>query len=268
MRFPILLALALAAQPLIGSELGTWDLMETEEHSNIWSDYSEARPDKHPDAWLVSNLARFDGSEIMLKSSGGAMLRWVTTKQMRYLYATHKGIERVSELKTDLYLTRGDKPNAASGKSDGVSVVYVNFAMLDLIDDDINLWAALLGHEVAHLKLSHGDKRWKRNIPLTVLKTISQAVLVDPLSNMASGVLLDGVSAKFSRDDERQSDYLGVIWATQADFDPYGASRLHARMSAASSQFSIPFLGSHPGGPERIKTLSDLAGRLSKKSEL
>ena len=242
-----------------------WNLPEDSGLSD-WSDYTEATPDLHPDAWFVSSLAKFDGEEIQLRSSNGALLRWVSVDELRVLNNVHRDIQRVSETRASLFITRGDTPNASAGQRNEQNIVFVNFAMFDLIDGDPNLWAALLGHELAHLKLKHGESQAKAGMPIKILKTVSNAVLNNPLANIASSTLLDSVTAKFSRDDERQSDYMGVIWAIEADYDSHGAAQLHRRMSERSRSHPLPFLSSHPSSPERIETLEALGSRLSKSS--
>lgn len=229
-----------------------------------WSDFVEARPDIFPDAWLVSKLAAVQGQEVMLRSSNHAMLRWVPLERMRRLDAVKRRIERVAEMEVALYLTRGDSPNAAAGIREGEKTVFVNFGMLDIIEDRESEWAALLGHEIAHLKLEHADKQSRANLPLTVLKTVSQTVLAaDPLASVASGLLFDGVGLKFSRDHEREADYVGVIWAVEADFNAYGAASLHEKMNARTTGHPLPFLSSHPSSAERVENLRKLADRLT-----
>jgi len=248
-----------------GSEVGSWDLDATDDDSNVWSDYAEAKPDIYPDAWQVKKLAAFEGDEIMLRSSAGALLRWVSHQELADLNSAFKKIQKVSETKAFLYLMQGDSPNAAAGEREGQNVVFVNFAMMNLIGDNQSLWAALLGHELAHLKLAHGEQRAKRSIPLSILKNIGKAVVADPLSNMASGLLFDSVGASFSRKAETQADYMGVIWAIEANYDPFGAVELHRRINDIAKGISIPFLNDHPSGEARIKELDALAQRLSKK---
>lgn len=245
---------------------GEWGHIKSgsESSSERWTDYSEARPDAVPDAWLVSRLARMDGDEVMLRGANGGMLRWMPTRRLRYIYAVQQSIEKAAELEVALYITRGDTPNAAAGMRDGVASVFINFAMFDMIENNVDEWAALLGHEIAHLKLKHIDKQNKRSIPMTILKTVGQAVLAsDPLASTASGLLVDGIGMKFSRDAEREADYMGVIWAVESDYNPYGASYLHEKMTERSVGHPIPFLSSHPSGPERVETLKELADRLS-----
>ncbi len=230
-----------------------WNLPKDSGHKD-WSDYSEASPDIYPDGWSVTTLADFDGVEIQLRGSNGALLRWMDVEQ----------IEIVSETRSALYITRGDTPNASAGIRNGHNTVLVNFAMFDMIDGEADLWAALLGHELAHLKLKHGESQAKKQIPMTVLKTVTAAVINNPLTNIASSTLLDSVTAKFSRDDERQADYMGVIWAIEADHDAYGAVELHRRMKELSPGHPLPFLSTHPSSPERIEKLEALASRLTK----
>ena len=43
-----------------------------------------------------------------------------------------------------------------------VNVVGINFAMLDFLGTDVHMAAALIGHELAHIKLEHGKNRDKK----------------------------------------------------------------------------------------------------------
>lgn len=240
-----------------------WSL-PAESASGDWSDFTEASPDIHPDAWSVAKLAEFNGQEIQLRSSEGALLRWLDAEQVRLLYQVHLDIQEVAETRAALYITRGDTPNASAGLRNGHNTVFVNFAMFDMVDGDRDLWSALMGHEIAHLTLEHGEKQAKKAVPMAVLKAVGAAVLNNPLANMASSTLLDSFSAKFSRDDERQADYMGVIWAVQSGYDPRGAVELHRRMAELGRGHPIPFLSTHPSGPERMENLEGLAERLGK----
>ena len=239
---------------------------QQDDYDNPWSDFSEVRPDVHPDGWSVDRLARFNDTELMLRSSEGAMLRWVSMSQIRVLSNVREDISTRAEQKVDFYIIQGDKPNAAAGYREGVATMFVNFGMMDLIGEDLHMWAALIGHEIAHIKLKHIEDRSNRSVPLAVLKGAAQAALgADRLASTAGGWLIDSVGLKFDRDAERQSDYMGVIWAIEAGFEADGAVRLHMMMSEKSSGPSIPFLRSHPTSRERIDNLEALAERLSPK---
>lgn len=241
-----------------------WSNPDPGDFDNPWSDFAEAKPDVYPDAWSMDKLVKYSDDEIMLRSSNGAMLRWVPMSQINTMEKVRREVSKAAEIRVDFFLTKGEQPNAAAGKREGRPTMFVNFAMMDLIEEDADMWAALIGHEIAHLKLGHIDKHVKRQIPLAILKTLAQtATAGDPLTSTASGLLVDGVGLKFSRDAERQSDYMGVIWSIESGYDAKGAARLHSLMAERSSTFSIPFLASHPSSKERIETLSELADRLS-----
>ena len=240
-----------------------WSIPEESRYGD-WSDYSEASPDIYPDGWSVAALAKTGGLEVQLRSSDGAMLRWIDMEQINTLYKVHRQIQRAAETQANLYITRGDTPNASAGLREGINTVFINFAMFDMINGDPDLWVALIGHEIAHLTLKHGETQAKKKVPLNILKTVGSAVLNNPLTNMASSTLLDSVGAKFSRDDERQADYMGVIWAIQTKHDAHAAVELHRRLGEQGKSHPLPFLSSHPSSPERMENLEVLADRLSK----
>jgi predicted Zn-dependent protease len=236
---------------------------------NHWTDIDDARPDIYPDAWLVANLARSEGDEVQLRTASGGMLRLVETRQQRILYAIQQSIEKAAEIEVELYLMPGDEPNASAGIREGVKTVFINFAMLDMVGAEVAEWAALLGHEVAHLKLDHHADRARRSLPLGIIKNVGQGLLAgDWLASTATGFLIDGIGSKFSRDAEREADYMGVIWAVEKGFDPYGAANLHEKMNERKNAGMIPpFLNTHPSGPERIQSLRSIAGRLAPQTD-
>ena len=57
--------------------------------------------------------------------------------------------------------------------------------MISMIGDDDSEWAALLGHELAHLKLKH-SKEGARKIPLA----IAQGLISEKVENRVLGTLL------------------------------------------------------------------------------
>jgi predicted Zn-dependent protease len=68
---------------------------------------------------------------------------------------------------------------------------------------------------------------------------------------------------RFSRDDEREADRLGVEYAARSGFDPRQVSNFFevlGRLSAANDRETIPgWLSTHPDPPERVKSTRMLA---------
>ena len=217
-------------------------------------------------SWQIKALAKSDQQQQILRARNGTILKRVNTHQMRYIYAVKTSIANVSETEATLILVDGKHPNAFAGKVNGNhNVVGINLAMLDLLGMDMHAMAALLGHEFAHLRLHHRDNRKKRTFGFALLNILGTATLQQlgiPNARSLSDLTFSMIATKYSRDDERQADYLGTIWAVEAGFEAEGAVRLHEALYKASKIHPLPFLSDHPSGPERIITLKRLAKRL------
>ena len=67
-----------------------------------------------------------------------------------------------------------------------------------------------------------------------------------------------GVLLPFSRAHESEADYIGLLLAADAGYDPQEAVRVWQRMQQASGgQQPQEFLSTHPGHETRIKRLSE-----------
>ncbi len=195
-------------------------------------------------SWLVRDLARAPLESIKLRDEKDRLLYTINTKQMVYLYAAMISITDASETLAEFIIIDGEHPNAFAGELEGgQNFVAINFAMLDILGTNLDMVAALLGHELAHLKLNHGEQ-----IKLNSGKDFSVA------------------NTRYSRDNEREADYLGTIWAVEAGYDPKGAVTLQEELYKYSNTItSSGFNASHPSSIERITILKSLVRRLSNK---
>lgn len=216
--------------------------------------------------WNVNQIARQSSRFTTLEDVYGRPLKQVSVGQIRKLRRIFRKLERSSELDARLLIMPGELPNALAGPVDGRNTVAVNFAMWDLVGDRQDEWAAILGHELAHLKLDHFTKGLMRSLPLQLIQKLIKKKTDNTNTHLATDLLARLIDTKYSRDQERQSDYLGAVWAVEAGFSPHGAATLHQRMYELVGNNGIPFLNSHPSGPERIKSLSELALRLDTRS--
>lgn len=231
--------------------------------------YSNANPAADfSNSWQIRALARSDEPQQILRARNGTILKRVDTHQMRYIYAVKSSIADVSETEATLILVNGNQPNAFAGKVNGNhNVIGINMGMLDLLGMDMHAMAAVLGHEFAHLRLHHRDSRIKRTFGFALLKILGAATLQQlgvPSANSLSNLTFSMIDTKYSRDDEREADYLGMIWAVEAGYEAEGGVRLHEALYKASKVHPLPFLSDHPSGPERIITLKRLAKRLGR----
>jgi Zn-dependent protease with chaperone function len=215
--------------------------------------------------WNLEKLAASPNEIVSLKVPNRETPALVETLQLRVIARTFSQMKVASELQPRLLLMSGDQPNAAAGPVGGTPTVLINLGMLKLIGYNPDEWAALLGHELAHLKLDHSSKGQGREIALDLLQVAVNSYFGNGVGTQyGTHIAATLIDSKFSRDQERQSDYLGVIWALESDFSPYGGTSLHTKLLKHSGDKSIPFLSSHPTSSERVKTLSDMADRLTR----
>jgi predicted Zn-dependent protease len=219
-------------------------------------------------AWSVRQLAASDGEFATVGDARGKVLRRVPTSQMRQLYAVMRALEGVAEIEVEFVVVDGEFPNAFAGElQGGRAVVGINFAMLELIALDMHQAAALLGHELAHLKLAHGEKAQANSASSSALGAFGGVVLGSigvPAGAALSSLGVGAMQRDYSRENEREADYLGAVWSTEAGFEAEGAVRLHQSIGRVTGAQQSSFFSSHPSSPERIAALKALAARLSR----
>lgn len=124
--------------------------------------------------------------------------------------------------------------------------------------------AAVMGHEVVHALARHGAERMSQgqltNAALQVAGAAVGSSGGNPLLGQATMAALGagaqvGVLLPFSRSHESEADYIGILLAADAGYDPRESVRLWERMAQASGGGPAEFLSTHPGHDTRIQQL-------------
>lgn len=134
-------------------------------------------------------------------------------------------------------------------------------------------FAGVLGHEIGHITARHGVAQ-QRNAMLGQVGLIAGMVVAPKLADFAEqasqgmGLLL----LKFGRDDERQSDALGVEYSSKIGYDATemaGFFTTLERDQAKSGAQALPdFLSSHPNPGDRHIAVEKLATDWKQKLQL
>jgi len=140
--------------------------------------------------------------------------------------------------------------------------VYVTRGILALMSSEAEL-AAVLGHEIGHVNARHSmsqmSKQQVAQIGLVVGSVVSKTFA--KYAGLA-GAGLQVLFLKYSRDNESQSDALGVGYARAAGYDPADMAVTFAalqKMGDLSGGSSLPgFLSTHPLTPDRIAHVQSL----------
>ncbi len=102
--------------------------------------------------------------------------------------------------------------------------VYVNRGLIERTTK-LNQLAGVLAHEIAHVTMRHSVKQMqtaqRANAGLTlacILTSVCNSGITDAAVQLGGGALF----AKFSRDDETESDRVGIRYLVKAGIDPRG----------------------------------------------
>ena len=126
--------------------------------------------------------------------------------------------------------------------------------------------AAVMGHEIAHAVAKHSVERASRGMLLSTSTKLFDIFSGGKLSqvNRVTGINTVGLLSKigimnpFSRTQETEADYLGMIFASLSGFDVRETKKLWERMKEANKGKEPPqFMSTHPSSSKRIKDLSE-----------
>ena len=131
--------------------------------------------------------------------------------------------------------------------------------------------AAVMGHEVAHAVAKHSIERASR---ATLLNTGTQ--LIDIFSggklsqvNRTTGMntvgLLSqlGIMNPFTRKQESEADYLGMIFSSLSGYDIRETVKIWERMKKLNKGKSQPeFMSTHPSADNRIKKINEWTNKI------
>jgi predicted Zn-dependent protease len=145
--------------------------------------------------------------------------------------------------------------------------IYVNRGILAHFNSEAEL-ASVLGHEIGHVTARHSVEQLSRaqlaQLGLGVVAGVSETFRqIAGLASSGVGILF----LKFGRDDENQSDTLGLRYMTRAGYDPHEMPKVFAtldRVGEAQGLRATPqWLSTHPNPGNRIANIEARIERLT-----
>ncbi|HLN85839.1 MAG TPA: M48 family metalloprotease [Candidatus Limnocylindrales bacterium] len=212
-------------------------------------------------AWRVKDVVLAQTPIVRLWSPDERVVVTLPTKTLQQMMLAHLRIARSAKIQTELFIVEGDEPNAFAGHEAGQRIIGINLGMVNMIGDDVNEYAALIGHEAAHWAKGHVDSAQLRSTTLNAIGTLVGSGLGMagvPAAGAITSLGVELIDASFSRDQEREADAQSVEYMSVNGYEPRAALRLHEKMSKAGGGFRLPFLSSHPSNEERIANLKAL----------
>jgi len=145
--------------------------------------------------------------------------------------------------------------------------IYVNRGLVERAATMAEL-AGVLGHEVAHVTQRHSMKQMAAAQRTNVIGA-GLCLFIPSLCEGVTGVVLqvgaEAGFAKFSRDDEAESDRLGVRYVLAAGIDPRGVPTMFRTLLEERERNPTifdTFFGSHPVEESRVQTTDSLVAAI------
>jgi len=221
------LSLACATNPVTGKR-----------EFNLMSEAEELAIGQQADAEIRREMGVYDDQEVQ---------RYVSDIGMRLARGSHR-----PNLPWSFTVVDSQAINAFAVPG---GYIYLTRGILPYLGDEAEL-AGVLGHEIGHVTARHAAQQYSRQmgggIGLVLLSIfVPQTAPFQDLSSMGLGMLF----LKYSRDDELESDRLGMEYAAAAGWDPSGVPRFLATLArvSATSERGVPnWLSTHPEPGARV----------------
>jgi predicted Zn-dependent protease len=150
--------------------------------------------------------------------------------------------------------------------------IYVSRGIMAYFNSEAEL-VAVLGHEIGHVTARHSARQLTQQ-QLAQLGLVAGVILAPELADFA-GLAQAGLGLlflKFSRDDERQADDLGLRYLSAAGYDPGEMPKVFAmlaRVSGAAGGERVPgWLSTHPDPEDREERIRRQVAQLSTAGSL
>jgi predicted Zn-dependent protease len=139
--------------------------------------------------------------------------------------------------------------------------IYITRGLLAHLDNEAEM-AGVLGHEIGHVTARHAARAYTRQASVGIGAAVTSIFFPEAAPYAAAAQTgLGVVFLKYDRNQEVQSDSLGVRYAAKAGWQPSGMSGVLetlGRISAASDRRGVPnWLSTHPQPADRVTKVAD-----------
>jgi predicted Zn-dependent protease len=142
--------------------------------------------------------------------------------------------------------------------------IYATRGFVAELDNEAQ-FAAVMGHELAHVTALHTAKQMTNNMLTALGLGIAGQALGD--SAGAQGVLMAGqigvslLGLSYSREQERQADRVGTYYMAQAGWDPREAVAMQKKLASLNKRqptFMDRYLSTHPMTENRLQEIKQV----------
>lgn len=140
--------------------------------------------------------------------------------------------------------------------------VYVTRGILAMINSESAL-ASVVGHEIGHVTARHSARRYNNQMFAGIGTVLAGVVTGDSALTNSLGQGAQAYLMSYSRNQEYQSDELGVRYSSRSGYDPYAAAEMLQSLDAehqlqlilanrAGEPEQSDFFSTHPNTQDRV----------------
>lgn len=140
---------------------------------------------------------------------------------------------------------------------------YINLGLILYCDNEAQV-VSVIGHEINHVTRRHGLLRLQRMMAVEAAASLASAASGSQIVQAAGAVTAQAggylALQRFSRDDEREADILGVRAMHKAGYDPREAPRFFEKLvelqGSRQPGYLENWLATHPATRDRVNYLN------------
>jgi predicted Zn-dependent protease len=135
--------------------------------------------------------------------------------------------------------------------------VFITTALLNRLDSDSEV-AGVLAHEVVHVLARHSAQQIAKGELTNGLIGAVSVASGDASAAQTAALIGQLINMRYGREDETQSDTLGVCLLIDSDYDPNAMLEVMRVLAEASSGAEQPeFFSTHPNPQNRIEDIEE-----------
>ena len=164
----------------------------------------------------------------------------------------NNSVARETPYKYEFHLLQDDQTINAFALPGGQ--IFITYALLSKLENEDQV-AGVLGHEIGHVLGKHSAERVAKS---EMWQTISMGAEVGGGAGQVVGGIGQNIVLGNGRDDELESDDLGVRFMIRAGYDPYEMIGVMTILKEAAGPNSQPeFSSTHPDPENRIDHIKE-----------
>lgn len=140
--------------------------------------------------------------------------------------------------------------------------IFITRALFNQLETEGQL-AGVLGHEIGHVVARHGGQRIaKSELTQGLIGAVASGADNPQAAAQVAAMVGNLVNMKFGREDELQSDDLGVQLMADAGYDPRSMSGVMEILAASGGSGQPEFFSTHPNPDNRIGKIQETIERM------